>query len=36
MRNINFTNLKTVCANCQRLASVRRLGWKMGDLVVDE
>ena len=29
-------NLKTVCANCQRLSSVKRLGWKIGDLVADE
>ena len=28
-------NLKTVCANCQRLASVRKLRWKIGDLEVD-
>jgi len=36
MRNTNNVNLKTVCANCQRLTSVKRLGWKMGDLVADE
>ena len=36
MRNTNVTNLKTVCANCQRLTSVKRLGWKGGDLVADE
>ena len=36
LRNTNNTNLKTVCANCQRLTSVRRLGWKIGDLVADE
>ena len=36
LRNTNNTNLKTVCANCQRLTSVKRLGWKMGDLVADE
>ena len=29
------TNLKTVCANCQRLASVKRLRWSVGDLEVD-
>ena len=36
LRNTNNTNLKTVCANCQRLSSVKRLGWKVGDLVADE
>ena len=36
LRNTNNTNLKTVCANCQRLTSVKRLGWKIGDLVADE
>ena len=36
LRNTNSTNLKTVCANCQRLSSVKRLGWKIGDLVADE
>ena len=36
LRNTKNTNLKTVCANCQRLSSVKRLGWKIGDLVADE
>ena len=36
MRNTIATNLKTVCANCQRLQGVRRLGWRMGDLVADD
>jgi len=36
LRNTNSINLKTVCANCQRLTSVKRLGWKVGDLVADE
>ena len=36
MRNTATTNLKTVCANCQRLGSVRRLGWRIGDLVADD
>ena len=35
MRNTNFNNLKTVCANCQRLSSMRRLGWRIGDLEAD-
>ena len=36
LRNTNYTNLKTVCANCQRLQGVRRLGWRVGDLVADD
>jgi hypothetical protein len=36
LRNVNEKNLKTICANCQRLSSVRRLGWRMGDLVADD
>jgi len=35
LRNTSVTNLKTVCANCQRLSSTRRLGWRVGDLVAD-
>ena len=36
LRNTAVANLKTVCANCQRLGSVRRLGWRVGDLVADD
>ena len=36
LRNTNANNLKTVCANCQRLGSVRKLGWRVGDLVADD
>ena len=36
LRNTKTTNLKTVCANCQRLQGVRRLGWRVGDLVADD
>ena len=36
MRNTANTNLKTVCANCQRLDTVNRLGWRAGDLVADD
>jgi hypothetical protein len=36
LRNTNPLNLKTVCANCQRLSGTRRLGWRMGDLVADD
>ena len=35
LRNTITSNLKTVCANCQRLSSVRRLGWRVGDLQAD-
>ena len=35
LRNTISNNLKTVCANCQRLSSVRRLGWRVGDLIAD-
>lgn len=35
-RNVALRNLKTVCANCQRLSSVKRLGWKIGDLQADD
>ena len=34
--NVAIHNLKTVCANCQRLASIKKLRWKMGDLVADQ
>ena len=36
LRNTNSNNLKSVCANCQRLGSVRRLGWRVGDLIADD
>ena len=36
LRNTTDNNLKTVCANCQRLQGIRRLGWRMGDLVADD
>mgnify|MGYP001189719805 FL=1 len=36
LRNTTSSNLKTVCANCQRLSGVRRLGWRVGDLVADD
>ena len=34
--NVTAYNLKTICANCQRLKSTQDLGWSMGDLEVDE
>ena len=36
LRNVSESNLKTVCANCQRLSNVRRLGWRVGDLIADD
>ena len=36
LRNTTFTNLKTVCANCQRLGGTKRLGWRIGDLEADD
>ena len=36
LRNTAATNLKTICANCQRLTGTRRLGWRMGDLIADD
>jgi hypothetical protein len=33
--NINVYNLKTICANCQRLKSTQNLGWSIGDLEAD-
>ena len=34
--NTSVYNLKTICANCQRLKSTQDLGWQLGDLEVDE
>lgn len=34
--NVSSYNLKTICANCQRLKSTQELGWSIGDLEVDE
>ena len=36
LRNTITSNLKAVCAYCQRLSSVRRLGWRVGDLQADD
>jgi hypothetical protein len=33
--NCRFTNLKTVCANCQRILHKLKLPWKQGDLRPD-
>jgi hypothetical protein len=34
--NTSVYNLKTICANCQRLKSTQELGWSIGDLEVDQ
>lgn len=33
--NCRYTNLKTVCANCQRILHKFKLPWKQGDLTPD-
>lgn len=33
--NCNFSNLKTVCANCQRILHKLKLPWRQGDLIPD-
>lgn len=33
--NCHVTNLKTVCANCQRILHILKLPWRQGDLVPD-
>jgi hypothetical protein len=35
LTNCRHTNLKTVCANCQRLLHKLNLPWKQGDLTPD-
>lgn len=35
LNNCAHSNLKTVCANCQRLLIKQGLGWKRGDLTPD-
>jgi hypothetical protein len=34
-KNCKFTNLKTVCANCQRILHKLKLPWRQGDLRPD-
>jgi hypothetical protein len=34
-KNCQFTNLKTVCANCFKLIKNKNISWKQGDLVPD-
>lgn len=35
LNNSKFTNLKTVCANCQRILHKEGVTWKQGDLRPD-
>ena len=35
LQNTHFANLKTICANCQRLLQRQGVKWKQGDLVPD-
>lgn len=35
MNNTKFTNLKTVCANCQRILSKEGFNWRQGGLTPD-
>jgi len=35
LTNNRFTNLKTVCANCQRVLHKEGIKWRQGDLVPD-
>lgn len=34
-KNCKFSNLKTVCANCQRILHKLKLPWRQGDLTPD-
>ena len=34
-KNCRFSNLKTVCANCQRILHDLKLPWRRGDLIPD-
>ena len=36
MTNNIQSNLKTVCANCNRLIHVKKQGWRQGDLTADQ
>jgi len=33
--NTRYSNLKTICANCQRILHRLKLPWKQGDLIPD-
>jgi hypothetical protein len=35
LKNSSWDNLKTICANCQRLLSTDQFKWRQGDLMPD-
>ena len=35
LENCQFNNLKTICANCQRIMQKEGVRWKQGDLLPD-
>ena len=35
LKNCEWSNLKTICANCSRIKSMEEVGWKQGDLLPD-
>lgn len=35
-RNCKYSNLKTVCANCQRILHLVKSPWRQGDLIPDK
>lgn len=35
LNNCRYTNLKTICANCQRIIQKEGYKWKQGDLLPD-
>ena len=35
LTNVHYNNLKTICANCQRILQKLGVKWKQGDLVPD-
>jgi predicted HNH restriction endonuclease len=35
LHNNRYTNLKTVCANCQRILHKEGVKWRQGDLTPD-
>jgi hypothetical protein len=35
LRNVNFSNLRTICLNCVEVVKRKEVTWKRGDLQVD-
>ena len=35
LRNSAINNLKTICANCQRIMTMEEFKWRQGDLMPD-